>query len=70
MGCFWKTIFVFTLIYLISNINNKPSKSPIWFDCPAERWEESLPLGNGRIGMMLYGGVFEEKIVLNDITMW
>ncbi|MDY6074342.1 MAG: glycoside hydrolase family 95 protein [Bacteroidales bacterium] len=70
MGCFWKTIFVFTLIYLISNINNKPSKSPIWFDCPAERWEESVPLGNGRIGMMLYGGVFEEKIVLNDITMW
>ena len=33
-------------------------------------WEETLPLGNGRIGMTPDGGVYKEKIVLNDITLW
>ena len=37
---------------------------------PASVWEESIPLGNGRIGMMPDGGIFSELIVLNDITMW
>ena len=37
---------------------------------PASTWEGTLPLGNGRIGMMPDGGVKSEQIVLNDITMW
>lgn len=40
------------------------------YDEPAQLWEETLPLGNGRIGMMPDGGVDSELIVLNDITMW
>lgn len=46
-----------------------PSKT-IWFDAPAQIWEETLPLGNGRLGMMPDGGIDRERIVLNDITMW
>ena len=42
----------------------------IWYDRPAGQWEEALPLGNGRLGMMPDGGVTREKIVLNDITLW
>lgn len=42
----------------------------LWFDEPAQQWEETLPLGNGRLGMMPDGGVQQEKIVLNDITLW
>ncbi|MBN9297043.1 MAG: glycoside hydrolase family 95 protein [Filimonas sp.] len=42
----------------------------IWFDKPARQWEETLPLGNGRLGMTPDGGVQHEKIVLNDITLW
>ncbi|WP_138502523.1 glycoside hydrolase family 95 protein [Spirosoma lacussanchae] len=42
----------------------------LWFDTPARQWEETLPLGNGRLGMMPDGGVFRETIVLNDITLW
>lgn len=42
----------------------------LWYDKPAQRWEETLPLGNGRLGMMPDGGVDTEKIVLNDITLW
>ena len=42
----------------------------IWFDAPASIWEETLPLGNGRLGMMPDGGVGQEKIVLNEISLW
>ena len=42
----------------------------LWYDEPAELWEETLPLGNGRLGMMPDGGVIEERIVLNEISMW
>ena len=40
------------------------------YDRPAEFFEESLPLGNGQLGALVYGGVAEEKISLNDITLW
>jgi alpha-L-fucosidase 2 len=40
------------------------------YDKPAATWEETLPLGNGRLGMMPDGGISTEKIVLNDITLW
>ncbi|MBP1615465.1 MAG: Alpha-L-fucosidase [Bacteroidetes bacterium] len=50
---------------LISQVNNM-----LWYDKPATQWEETLPLGNGRLGMMPDGGVEKEHIVLNDITMW
>jgi alpha-L-fucosidase 2 len=40
------------------------------FDKPAGMWEETFPLGNGRIGMMPDGNVDRETIVLNDISMW
>ncbi len=41
-----------------------------WFDRPAQIWEESVPLGNGRVGMMPWGGVESERIVLNEISLW
>nr|WP_121270251.1 glycoside hydrolase family 95 protein [Pedobacter schmidteae] len=46
----------------------KPLK--LWYTQPAALWEETLPLGNGRLGMMPDGGVIKENIVLNDITLW
>ena len=42
----------------------------LWYDKPARIWEETLPLGNGHLGMMPDGGIQEENIVLNDITLW
>ena len=42
----------------------------ISFDSPAIMWEESLPLGNGRLGAMPNGGILEETLVLNEETMW
>ncbi len=44
--------------------------SLLWYDQPAQGWEEALPLGNGRIGMMLFGDTLAEHIQLNDDSMW
>ena len=42
----------------------------IWMREPARHWEEALPLGNGRLGAMLFGGGREERIALNEETFW
>ncbi len=42
----------------------------LWYKTPAERWTEALPLGNGRMGAMVYGGTAVEKIALTEITCY
>jgi alpha-L-fucosidase 2 len=63
---------LFTLVSVFIAFNayaqNKPLK--LWYDKPAARWEETLALGNGRLGMMPTSGVDEDNITLNDITLW
>ncbi|TFF39134.1 glycoside hydrolase family 95 protein [Mucilaginibacter psychrotolerans] len=60
---------IFSLSATISAFaQNKPLK--LWYDKPGNRWEETLPLGNGRLGMMPDGGTNEDNITLNDITLW
>lgn len=44
--------------------------SKLWYTQPAKEWEEALPLGNGRLGAMVYGGVREEHIQVNEESMW
>ena len=70
--------FILVLLALIpilcsaQDIAEQPNNSPLtlWYDKPAERWEECLPLGNGRLGMMPSGGVMSDYIGLNEGTMW
>lgn len=45
-------------------------ETTIWFDTPATNFTESIPLGNGRLGAMMFGGVIEERIVLNESSVW
>ena len=42
----------------------------LWYAQPAKVWMESLPIGNGRLGAMTYGGIEEEKLAWNESTMW
>ena len=42
----------------------------LWYKQPAQAWEEALPLGNGKMGAMVFGGVTEERFQLNDNTLW
>lgn len=65
---------LFCLFLLVNLLSCQQSPAPsglrIWYSTPAQKWEETLPLGNGRLGAMPDGGVFKEKITLNDITLW
>jgi alpha-L-fucosidase 2 len=42
----------------------------LWYNAPAAGWMKALPLGNGRMGGMVYGGLALEQIQFNDITLW
>lgn len=42
----------------------------VWLDCPAKVFTESIPLGNGRLGAMDFGGIENERIVLNEDSLW
>jgi alpha-L-fucosidase 2 len=42
----------------------------LWYNQPAEEWLEASPIGNGRLGAMVYGGVDTDRIALNEITLW
>ena len=42
----------------------------LWYDEPAEHWVEALPVGNGRLGAMVFGGTAYERIQLNEETVW
>jgi alpha-L-fucosidase 2 len=42
----------------------------LWYEKPASRWEEALPVGNGRLGAMVYGGTSEDHIQFNEETLW
>ena len=42
----------------------------LWYQKPAEAWTDALPIGNGRLGAMVFGGVEREHIQLNEETLW
>lgn len=71
------SLTILLLLYAINGSTAREATAPshkqsliLWYDQPAKIWEETLPLGNGRIGMMPDGGIAEERIILNDISMW
>jgi alpha-L-fucosidase 2 len=64
---------LFCLISLVGsltflNAGNQPLR--LWYNQPASEWMKALPLGNGRLGAMVFGGIQKETIALNEITMW
>ena len=48
----------------------KEANTTIRDNAPAKIWSEAYPIGNGRFGAMIFGGVREEHLQLNDITVW
>lgn len=51
-------------------INAFNTSTLLWYEQPAKEWDQALPLGNGRLGAMVYGGSSEETIQLNEETLW
>lgn len=73
-----RKIFPFILgifIYLISDScnsdgNRNKNNLTLWYQQPARVWEEALPVGNGRLGGMIFGGINQERIQLNEESIW
>src|SRR5689334_24439457 len=42
----------------------------LWYDAPATQWVEALPVGNGRLGAMEFGGTVHDRIQFNESTVW
>ncbi len=61
-----------TIIFLVlySSVASAQSDHTLWYNRPADYFEESLVLGNGKMGASVFGGVNSDRIYLNDITLW
>ena len=46
------------------------SDTTLWYSAPARDWTEALPLGNGRLGAMVFGGVRQEHVMCNESSLW
>lgn len=63
-------LFIFVLLFIVVNTASAQSTKKLWFDKPARYFEESLMLGNGKMGASVFGGVKSDQIYLNDATLW
>ncbi len=64
----WFSFFIFLLSTLTATAQQLPML--LWYDQPAKYFEESLPIGNGKLGALVYSGTDDNLIYLNDITFW
>src|SRR5690242_14189741 len=64
----WK-LSLLILLFPLPGISQVNSNS-LWYKEPAREWTEALPVGNGRLGAMVFGGVQEELIQLNESSLW
>jgi len=62
------SLFAFLLITSIASFGQKTQT--LWYKQPARNWNEALPVGNGRLGVMVFGKVNEELLQLNEETLW
>jgi alpha-L-fucosidase 2 len=62
-------LFLFSVNPRLSG-QDKPSGMKIWFTRPASSWNEALPVGNGRLGAMIFGGIERERLELNEESVW
>ena len=63
-------LFSLTSILLFGNPDQNTNPLSLWYQKPAQEWLEALPVGNGRLGAMVYGKVNQEIIQLNEESLW
>ena len=64
--------FLFTAVAAIVCLGCSADESQLklWYDAPAKQWTDALPLGNGRLGAMVFGTPAQERIQINEETIW
>ncbi|MBJ2174215.1 glycoside hydrolase family 95 protein [Aureibaculum sp. A20] len=65
-----KLFIVSICSYLFLNTAQAQEQLKLYYDKPAEKWTEALPIGNGSLGAMIYGDVSQEHIQFNEETLW
>lgn len=63
---------IFLLIWVVNSsfLDSNPGEMKLWYNKPASNWNEALPIGNGRIGAMVFGSPRQERLQLNEETVW
>ena len=51
-------------------VNREANPNLLWYDKPATKWVQALPVGNGRLGAMIFGQPAFERLQLNEVTIW
>ncbi|HKL93324.1 MAG TPA: glycoside hydrolase family 95 protein [Bacteroidales bacterium] len=64
-----KTYLIFLLMF-VTSVCGYAKPNVLWYDKPAKEWVEALPLGNGRLGAMVYGDPIHEAFQLNEEHVW
>jgi len=63
-------LIIFCLLSIFNLTAQNDTLLKLWYNRPAEQWVEALPVGNGRLGAMIFGIPYREKIQLNENTVW
>ena len=64
-----KTVFL-SVLALLATLSAGADDLTLWYSRPAAIWEEALPVGNSRMGAMVFGGIVDEELQLNEETFW
>src|SRR3990167_9081812 len=65
-----KRNLIILTICILSGYTGFAQDLKLWYNKPAVKWTEALPIGNGRIGAMLFGGIENDRIQYNEETLW
>jgi alpha-L-fucosidase 2 len=65
-----KYLFAVITLVLATHVANAQTDLKLWYKQPAQKWTDALPIGNGRLGAMIFGGADEDRIQFNEQTLW
>ena len=63
-------VLLILLISMFATAAHASGSHLLWYDRPAHNWNEALPIGNGRLGAMVFGNVAADRLQLNEETIW
>ena len=68
--CYVHCLIIGSYLNLVYPQQDKEQNLKLWYEQPAGNWNEALAIGNGRLGAMIFGGIREERIQLNEESLW
>lgn len=70
VAIFSATVCLYQCTPVVKNPETPKNNYTLWYNTPAKNWNEALPLGNGRLGVMVFGNPAQEELQLNEDTIW